>query len=286
MNYDKNNKSIHLNDQTVKKDEVYSYNEKRWEALVRANALFTRPHLDLDQKTALHRLDPSGRIKEVCGKKVLCLASGGGQQSAAFGILGADVTVYDISNAQLERDHEAAKHYGYSVKTIQGDMRDLKGLEENSFDIVWHPYSINFVPDAKIVFQQVAKVIKPGGIYHFMCANPFVWGMTENEWNGEGYTMKIPYYEETSFTYADQEWVFEEDTSDEIIDGPREYRHTLSSIINGLNKLQFMIDAVEEITSDAVDIHAKPGTWDHFTAIAPPWIKFWTTGGQHGPNTK
>ena len=39
---------------------------------------------------------------------VLCLAAGGGQQSVAFALLGANVTVFDLSETQLEHDRLAA----------------------------------------------------------------------------------------------------------------------------------------------------------------------------------
>jgi 2-polyprenyl-3-methyl-5-hydroxy-6-metoxy-1,4-benzoquinol methylase len=48
----------------------------------------------------------------VKGKDVLCLASSGGQQSAAFGVLGANVTVFDLSENMLKKDVATAKHYG------------------------------------------------------------------------------------------------------------------------------------------------------------------------------
>lgn len=49
------------------------------------------------------------------------------------------------------------------VKTDQGDMRDLHVYEDHKFNIVFHPCSLNFVPDARVVFKEVAQVIKPGG---------------------------------------------------------------------------------------------------------------------------
>jgi 2-polyprenyl-3-methyl-5-hydroxy-6-metoxy-1,4-benzoquinol methylase len=132
-------------------DNVSNYNRERWNALVRANALFTRPALHLDATSARQKIDSEGLLGELTGKRVLCLAGGGGQQSAAFALLGARVTVYDLSDAQLERDREAAAHYGFSVETIQGDMRDLSHFADGAFDVVWHPYSINFVPDIRVV---------------------------------------------------------------------------------------------------------------------------------------
>ncbi|MET0647531.1 MAG: class I SAM-dependent methyltransferase [Pyrinomonadaceae bacterium] len=56
---------------------------------------------------------------------MLCLAGGGGRESACFALLGAAVTVFDLSPEQLERDRLAAAHYGTHVETVRGDMRDL-----------------------------------------------------------------------------------------------------------------------------------------------------------------
>ncbi len=92
-------------------DEVARYNVERWKALAQANAVFTRPYLDLDKDSARKYLDPQRRLGEVAGQDVLCLAAGGGQQSVAFALLGANITVVDISEAQLRRDAEAASHY-------------------------------------------------------------------------------------------------------------------------------------------------------------------------------
>ena len=79
---------------------------------------------------------PASVLRGVEGKSVLCLASGGGQQSAFFGILGARITVLDIADSQLGRDRIAAEHYGYPVDTVRGDMCKLSCFEDASFDHV------------------------------------------------------------------------------------------------------------------------------------------------------
>lgn len=252
-------------------DDAYSYNYARWEALAKANALFTRPKLDLDPKLAREYLglDRLGITMDLHNKNVLCLASGGGQQSVAFSLLGSNVSVFDISPSQLERDKAAADHYGTTIQTIQGDMRDLSCFADESFDIVWHPYSLTFVPDSRVVFHEVSRIIKAGGIYYLMCANPFFAGMTHDDWNGEGYTLKIPYEDENLTSYPDQDWVY--DQSKSRIQEPREYTQTFSRIMNGLIREGFLLSYFSEIKSDDPD--STPGSWGHFTKIAPPWIE-------------
>ncbi|MBI5302690.1 MAG: class I SAM-dependent methyltransferase [Chloroflexi bacterium] len=253
-------------------DEIARYNIARWQALAQANALFTRPYLNLDAASARARIDPDGWLGELTGKSVLCLAGGGGQQSACFSLLGAAVTVVDLSEEQLQKDRQAAAHYQVNLQTHQGDMRDLSFLDADCFDIVWQPYSINFVPDARQVFAQVARVLRRDGVYRFNCANPFVSGLTEHDWNGVGYPLKQPYLEGVAITYADSSWVYE---SGAAVPMPREYRHTLSTLINGLIEQGFVIRHVSDSTDFSPDANAAPGTWEHFTAIAPPWLTVW-----------
>jgi SAM-dependent methyltransferase len=255
-------------------DDSTRYNIERWKALVDANALFTRPALNLDPVSARARVDPEGRLGDVAGKNVLCLAGGGGQQSVAFALLGANVTVFDLSDGQLQRDQEAAAHYGVDIQTRQGDMRDLSCFEEKAFDIVYEPYSLSFVPDPRGVFQQVARVIRINGLYQVTCANPFFVGLSEKDWNGRGYTVEHPYINGAEVTYEDQHWVYDRSKVGATIPFPREYRHTLSTLVSGLVDPGFVIIHV----TDHFDIHpgatAEPGTWEHFISVAPPWLTF------------
>jgi 2-polyprenyl-3-methyl-5-hydroxy-6-metoxy-1,4-benzoquinol methylase len=101
-------------------DTVYRFNKDRWEALAKADALFSRPWLSETPESALQRLDPSGRFGKLSGKDVLCLGGGGGQQAVVFALNGCRVSVFDISEGQLQRDRDAARHYGYAVICLPG----------------------------------------------------------------------------------------------------------------------------------------------------------------------
>jgi SAM-dependent methyltransferase len=256
-------------------DELAKYNIERWNALVEANAVFTRPALQLDLHSAQQAIDPERRLGNLTGKTVLCLACGGGQQSVAFALLGADVTVLDLADAQLQRDREAAAQYGVEITLLQGDMRDLSALAAASFDIVYHPYSLGFVPDAQLVFAQVARVIRPGGCYSFMCANPFVLGLGQADWNGQGYTLKHPYINGAELRYDDPAWVYDRSVSKTVIAPPREFRHTLSALVSGLVRNGFLIVHLSDYSGFTPDSNAEPGSWAHLLSIAPPWLSFW-----------
>jgi SAM-dependent methyltransferase len=106
----------------------------------------------LDEEAARARVDPHGRLGDLVGRRVLCLAGGGGQQSAAFARLGARVTVVDLDDGQLARDRDAET-------VVRADMRDLSPLAGSAFDVVYQPYSINFVPDLRAVVDGVGAVL-------------------------------------------------------------------------------------------------------------------------------
>lgn len=254
-------------------DDIARYNEARWEALVRADALFTRPKLGLDAEGARALVDPEGRLGDLAGQRVLCLSGGGGQQSVAFALLGAEVTVLDLSAAQLERDRLAAASYGFQVTLQPGDIRDLSRFAPASFDVVYHAYSLNFVPDPRVVFAEVARVLRPGGLYRFNCANPFVAGMGTRDWTGEGYLLRRPYVEGQMIEYPDEPWVYAADASQGPIPPVREYRHTHGMLTRSLLSLGFTIEALEEQEIGPPD--ADPGSWEHFVAYAPPWLVCW-----------
>ena len=97
------------------------------------------------------------------GAEVLALASGGGQQACVLAAAGANVTLLDLSPAQLAQDRAVAARDGLSLRFEEGDMRDLSRFDDGSFDLVFHPVSNLFVPDVRTVWRECARVLKPGG---------------------------------------------------------------------------------------------------------------------------
>lgn len=168
-------------------------------------------------------------MQGVRGKNVLCLAGGGGQQSAVYGLLGANVTVFDLTPEQLEADERAADHYGYSVETIQGDMRDMSALPAAHFDRIHQPISTLFIPDLRELYAGVARVLKPGGLYHSQYAVPLLYMAAAQPWDGQAYTLRIaqPYVRGAILETEDGEMNFSEGVSFS------EFHHLLSDIING-----------------------------------------------------
>ena len=255
-------------------DDLAKFNKERWEDLATHGVIYSQPFLELDVAAARRVVDPNGLMGDVPGKNVLCLAGGGGQQSAAFGLLGAKVTVFDLSETQLNRDAETARQYNLAIRTVQGDMRDLSAFAEASLDVVWHAYSINFIPETNIVFDEVARVLRPGGLYRLEWANPFVCGLDEAEWLDSGYPLKRPYIDGAELDFDQPYWeIWADDGTCTRVEGPKEFRHTLSTVVNSLIKRGFSLLGIWEEMSTEPD--SAPGTWEHLKLIAPPWLTLW-----------
>jgi SAM-dependent methyltransferase len=106
---------------------------------------------------------PRAWIGELSGRDVLALASAGGQQACVLAAAGANVTVLDLSPAQLGQDRLVAGREGLALRFEEGDMRDLSRFPDRSFDFVFHPCSNTFVPDVRPVWRECSRVLKPGG---------------------------------------------------------------------------------------------------------------------------
>ncbi|HEY5271160.1 MAG TPA: class I SAM-dependent methyltransferase [Anaerolineales bacterium] len=256
-------------------DNIIKTNRERWNALARANVEYSQPFLDFTREQAAEYIYRHGVLKDLNGKNVLCLASGGGQDSVAFGLLGADVTMLDLSDVQLERDRQAAEHHGLNIKTVQGDMRDLSTFSDNHFNIVWQVYSINFIPSVESVFREVWRVLKPSGVYFLQFANPFAIGIDEEKWDGKAYPLNSLYIEGEDLSERFPQWdVVQPGGTSVKRDSPHEFRHTLGTVLNTMAGNGFVLLGLWEWMRP--DEEPQAGSWAHFTQVIPPYLStFW-----------
>lgn len=98
------------------------------------------------------------------GAKVLGLASGGGQQMPILSVLGADCTVLDYSQRQLESERMVSLREGYDICILKADMTKRFPLEDESFDLIFHPVSNCYVEEVLPVWRECYRVLKPGGV--------------------------------------------------------------------------------------------------------------------------
>ena len=114
------------------------------------------------------RLSPTKSVPhewfgDLRGKKVLGLASGGGQQMPIFAGLGAECTVLDYSPRQLESERAVAEREGYAIGIVRADMSRPLPFDDESFDLIFHPVSDCYVREVEPIWRECRRVLKPGG---------------------------------------------------------------------------------------------------------------------------
>jgi len=106
------------------------------------------------------------------GADILCLASGGGQQGPILAAVGAKVTVFDNSPAQLKQDQAVAEREALNLRIVEGDAADLSVFENESFDLIVNPCSTVFMQDVRIVWRECFRVLRRGGVLMTGSMNP------------------------------------------------------------------------------------------------------------------
>lgn len=182
------------------------------------------------------------------GKKVLCLASGGGQQGPILAAAGADVTVFDNSSHQLEKDYFVAKRDNLNIRTVQGNMQDLSAFEDESFDLIVHPWSNGYVDDIRPVWKECARVLKKSGILLSGFGNPieYIFDVGKLERGILSVANAIP--------YADIDHMDDPETRKVVQANGYIWSHTLEDQIQGQIEAGFaIIGFYEDIGGTALD---------------------------------
>ncbi|MDQ1857045.1 class I SAM-dependent methyltransferase [Chryseobacterium sp. WLY505] len=184
-------------------------------------------------------------LGEVKGKKILCLASAGGQQAPVLAAAGASVVVFDIAREQLKQDEKVAERDGLSLKTVQGDMRDLSVFEDETFDIVFHPISNHYVEDVNPVWREAYRVLKKGGVLLASFFNPVVFVADRNPQDIKEGIIRPKY----TLPYADIKDLDQTQINKKLENNEAlVFGHTLADLIGGQLKAGFMIaDFTEEM---------------------------------------
>ncbi|MBN2299984.1 MAG: class I SAM-dependent methyltransferase [Acholeplasmataceae bacterium] len=199
---------------------------------------------------------PMSWFDGVIGKKILCLASGGGQQVPVLAAAGAKVTVLDNSPNQLKQDEFVATRENLEIKTILGDMRDLSIFEDESFDLIFHPVSNLFIDDVNPVWKETYRVLKKGGRLLSGFCNPLLFIYDYAAWEKDQSLItkyKIP--------YSDLEQLPKEELDRRVANRePLEFGHTLDDQIGGQIKVGFSIHGFYEdgFEKDFIDDYIKP----------------------------
>ncbi len=240
------------------------HNQRAWDERARRHDRHTQAILPRDLRDPLPILDPENWLGgNVRGKKVLCLASGGGLQSAMFAAAGADVTVVDLSDAMLDQDRAVARRHKLPIHAVQASMDDLSVFPAGSFEVVLQPVSTCYVADIRAVFREAARVLRAGGLYISQHKQPASL-QADTLPSGRGYTIREP-AERTGPLPPVLPCLHRE--ADAI-----EFLHSWSAIVGGMCRAGFVVEDLVEPNAAANPL-APEGSFEHRCAHLPPYVK-------------
>lgn len=184
---------------------------------------------------------PADWFPPLPGCRVLCLASGGGQQGPILAAAGAIVTVLDNSPRMLAQDRHVAEREGLEIRTEEGDMADLSAFGDASFDFIVHPVSNCFAPDVRPVWREAFRVLRLGGSMIAGFNNPllFTFDVELEEQGIFQLRYRLPFSDVTDMSEAER--VMRNGSG-----APLEFGHTLSDQIGGQLDAGFVITGFYE----------------------------------------
>ncbi|MFM8213128.1 MAG: class I SAM-dependent methyltransferase [Pirellula sp.] len=243
---------------------IQQRNRQAYDRMVQTRHFLTQPVSAQELASPLATLDAKGWLGgNIRGWNVLCLAAGGGRQGPLYCAAGARVTVLDISSAMLQLDRQVSAHLGINYQIIQGEMSDLSMFRLDEFDLVAHPVSTCYVADVETVFTQVARVLRPGGLYISQHKQPMNL-QASLEMNQGRYVVETPVGNPAkSLAIGQSSLLREPDTV--------EFAHSLDAILGGICRAGMFIEAVSE--PDHANLDSEPGTMGHRSRFIRPYLR-------------
>lgn len=232
-------------------EHVLKHNRKAWDQEVANGNPWTVPaspemiararHGDWQIVLTPTKSVPAAWFPDLKGCRVLCLASGGGQQGPILSAAGADVTVLDNSPRQLQADIDVAHREELDLKAVDGDMADLSIFGDSTFDLIVHPVSNCFVPNILPVWHEAFRVLSPGGrmMAGFIQPVDFLFDEDLAERGIFQLKYRMPYSDLTSISAAERTARY---GADELY----EFGHALSDQIGGQIDAGFVITGFYE----------------------------------------
>lgn len=186
---------------------------------------------------------PKSWFGQLKGKKVLGLASGGGQQMPIFAALGAECTVLDYSEKQLESERLVAEREKYNIRIVRADMSKPLPFDDEEFDLIFHPVSNCYVEDVCSIWKECYRVLKRGGVLLAGLDNGINYLFDEDE---KILINSLPF---NPLKNEDQMEQLKEQ------DGGIQFSHTLEDQIGGQLKAGFRLEDLYEDTNGEGNLH-------------------------------
>ncbi len=252
--------------ETIQHSVASSVNHLAWNELANDMRFAGAIPLPPDQASAIAALDPWISADWVPGCRLLCLGAGGGRQGPLHAIAGAVVTVVDISEKQLDHDRRIAADRGLLLQCLCGNAERLDHLRDESFDVVVQPVSTCYLKDVHRMYAEIARVLRPGGLYVVQHKHPS--SLLATGTSRDDYRIATPMIDGRPLP------ALSEDLAQQTPQRERdmiEYPHSMDTLIGGLCNAGFIIAGFSE--PPRADAFATHESLEFQACFLPPYFR-------------
>lgn len=176
-----------------------------------------------------------GSPESLAGARILEFGCGAAQCARYLASLGLDVTATDLSAQMLETGRELNAKTGIDVPLIRADARS-QPFEDASFDVAFTSFgALPFVERLSDVFDEIARLLVPGGILAYSAVHPIRWMFPDSPYKAD-MTVTTSYFAPEPYIERDSRGTL----------AYTEFPHSFAEHMNSLAAAGFVVERVIE----------------------------------------
>ncbi len=179
----------------------------------------------------------------VHGLRLLHLQCHIGTDTISWARCGAQVTGLDFSGASLDVGKDLADKAGADIAWVQSDALAARAALEGDFDVIYTSIgAICWLADLGLWAQQVAALLRPGGVFYIQDGHPMLYTLDEQTADPR---VRFRYFGIGSAQSCDDPGTY---LGDGQVDHSRTYEwpHPLSEVIGSLLQAGLRIERLDE----------------------------------------